>query len=853
MIKNFYDYKIAIVGAGNFCTEFLSYIFSEKYRRKRPVILGVADKDEEAIGLALAKTLGIYTTTDFHDFCNLYGLQIIIEMSDDPTLADTIGKSMPEGVAIIDHYDARTLWDLMMIESYKDLEIDALKLKNQDDRPVHKLFDDLADRFTSIIKERSDRSREIERALWEHEEAVSQIIQGSTIPTFVIDREHKITHWNKALENLTNVSARDVVGTNKQWVPFYRRQRPTMADVILDQIDTNEIGKLYGASWNKSALIEGAYQAESFFQNLGKDGKWLFFTAAPIKAKNGIIIGAIETFWDRTEDKQSEEEKERHTRELKTLVAIYTALNEPFEFQKRIEDALKVVMKFMDASAVCIFLLEDDGSFCLRYKLGGCDMPHPNEKIDEVNSIITRVAVTDKLTIFEENPKGYDDEVCHFPDKENIKSLAYVPISNKEQNPFGVIRIASKKSTQFAHKEKDILELIGNRIGVAIENAMLQEQVIKSEEKYRTLFDNDPTPIFIIDRDNYEVIDMNQRAKDVYGYKVQELYGTSFLELGDPDDDEVISGLRHLSKEHSMLFSKRRHYKKGGHPFFVNIIVSYAEYGGKNVLIANTTDITEIVEKETQLIQASKMTTLGVMAAGMAHEINQPLNVIQICADFFLKMIKKGKPIPDEDLKSMAIDIVENVDRASKVIKHVRDFARQTEVVRNKLNINNPIKDIFKVLGHQLKVHQIDLVLDLDENLPPVLADHNRIEQVFINLVTNAIDAMDEKTSKASDKSIEKVLTVKSWLENGFVAVSVADTGIGMSEEVLEKLFEPFFTTKKTGKGTGLGVSISYGIIKDYEGKIEVQSKSGEGTTFKVKFPALETHTEELDDQSTSD
>jgi signal transduction histidine kinase len=201
-------------------------------------------------------------------------------------------------------------------------------------------------------------------------------------------------------------------------------------------------------------------------------------------------------------------------------------------------------------------------------------------------------------------------------------------------------------------------------------------------------------------------------------------------------------------------------------------------------------------------------------------------------------MIKKGAPIPDEDLKSMADDIVENVARASKVIKHVRDFARQTEVVRNKLFINDPIKDIFKVLGHQLKVHQIELKLELDGNIPPIMADHNRIEQVFINLVTNAIDAMDEKAARQEKGSVEKILTIKSFQENGYVTVTVADTGIGMTDEVKEKLFEPFFTTKKTGKGTGLGVSISYGIIKDYEGKIEVNTKVGVGTTFKVKFPA---------------
>jgi len=239
------------------------------------------------------------------------------------------------------------------------------------------------------------------------------------------------------------------------------------------------------------------------------------------------------------------------------------------------------------------------------------------------------------------------------------------------------------------------------------------------------------------------------------------------------------------------------------------------------------------------LIQAGKMTTLGVMAAGMAHEINQPLNVIQVCADFFLKMLNRGQPISDEDLRSMANDIVVNVERATGVIKHVRDFARQSEVVQGKVKINDAITDVFKVVGHQLKVHEIEVKLDLNPDIPNIMAEHNRLEQVFINLVTNAIDAMDEKSEQSDNKDVEKRLTIKSYVENGQVAVDVSDTGIGMSEEVKNKIFEPFFTTKKIGKGTGLGVSISYGIVKDYEGTIEIQTELGKGTTFKLRFPAL--------------
>jgi len=210
-----------------------------------------------------------------------------------------------------------------------------------------------------------------------------------------------------------------------------------------------------------------------------------------------------------------------------------------------------------------------------------------------------------------------------------------------------------------------------------------------------------------------------------------------------------------------------------------------------------------------------------------------------VCAGFFLKMLKRGQKIEDEDLRSMANDIVANVERASGVIKHVRDFARQSEPVRSRVNINDPVNDVFKVLGHQLKVHDVDVKLDLDPDIPDILAEHNRLEQVFINLVSNAIDAMDQKDSRPEFSDKHKQLTIQSGVENGHVCVKVIDTGTGMSEEVKNKIFEPFYTTKRVGKGTGLGVSISYGIVQDYKGTIEIESELGKGTTFTLKFPPV--------------
>jgi len=188
----------------------------------------------------------------------------------------------------------------------------------------------------------------------------------------------------------------------------------------------------------------------------------------------------------------------------------------------------------------------------------------------------------------------------------------------------------------------------------------------------------------------------------------------------------------------------------------------------------------------------------------------------------------------------VAEEIGRNVQRAANTIRHMRDFTRKSEVTKDRIDINRPIMDVFKIVGQQLRVHEIEVRFDLQENLPPVMADHNRLEQVFINLVTNAMDAMDEKKSGIDRGDEKKILTLRSRLEGESVVVTVEDTGIGIPPENMDKIFEPFFTTKEVGKGTGLGMSISYGIVKDYGGTIEVRSDVNAGTTFRLTFPVAE-------------
>jgi PAS domain S-box-containing protein len=838
-IEIFRSAKVGIVGGGVFCRRLINFLLNADKSPRKPEIIGVADVNPHAEGFCYAQRLGIFTTTDYTRLYELPGLEVLLEITRDRDLPAAIMNTAPRHVLLVDHFQARYLWDSLQIENLRYQAREELRRKQDDPEAVEQLFNYCFDAFDDIINRRITRSRQIELELLEKERTQSQIIQGSTIPTFVIDRDHVVTHWNKALEKLSGRSAEEVVGTRGQWAPFYRSERPTMADVILDQTDRLEIQKLYGTHWRESGLIEGAYEAEVFFPTVGEQGKWLWFTAAPIKAPDGTIVGAIETLWDKTEDKRAEQEREHHTRQLAALCAIYTALSAPWLIDRRIEAALEEIWRYLRADDICVFLQEIGGDFYLKYHYGAPGAPDPQNFSATGKELIRQMAANGEPFIVETLDPQPGSQL-EFLSRAGFRSIAFIPISAKEKNIIGILQIASARPKQFEPIERQALDLIGNRLGVAIENANLQEQNIKSEEKYRSLFNNDPNPIFIIDHQTYEILDVNERAQECYNYERQEMQGMSFLSLGEPDDREIQYGFEHLPLGQSILLAKRRHFRKGGRSFYVNISVSHARYGEGDVLIATTTDVTESIEKETQLIQASKMTTLGMMAAGMAHEINQPLNVIQICADFFLKMLKRGQPVPDEDLRSMANDIISNVTRATGIINHVRNFARQSDVATSRVNINAPIEDVFKVLGHQIKAHQIELDLDLDCDIPYVLADHNRLEQVFINLVTNAIDAMDEKVELPEHKGMTKRMAIRTFAHSGNVVVEVTDNGIGMSKEVQEKLFEPFFTTKKIGKGTGLGVSISYGIIKDYNGGIEIDSRPGRGTTFILRFPAIE-------------
>ena len=365
------------------------------------------------------------------------------------------------------------------------------------------------------------------------------------------------------------------------------------------------------------------------------------------------------------------------------------------------------------------------------------------------------------------------------------------------------------------------------------ERKKLEEKLKKSERTYATIFDNIPVAVFELDAESLQVRNCNRKMSQLYGYCKGEVIGKSFANLFAHGGANLRAEELRIQKR----VAQATHVDKDEKEFFVSIDISRTSLNGDDILLAVVTDVTDRIRAEQQVIQSSKMATLGEMAAGVAHELNQPLAVLKMVANYFVRKSRKGE-VPDlGDLANMTEKIVGNVDRATKIIEHMREFGRKPNLESTDVLLNEVLKRACDFFSEQLKIRDIVLKWELDPAQPPVLADPNRLEQVFINLLVNARDAIEDKCSARDCTQGDRVISLRTRSNARHVVAEVTDSGPGIPKEVLGRIFEPFFSTKEVGRGTGLGLSICYDIVTDYEGTIHAFSKPGHGARFVVTLP----------------
>ncbi len=247
----------------------------------------------------------------------------------------------------------------------------------------------------------------------------------------------------------------------------------------------------------------------------------------------------------------------------------------------------------------------------------------------------------------------------------------------------------------------------------------------------------------------------------------------------------------------------------------------------------------ELRSKDKQLLQSGKLAGLGQLSTGIAHEINQPLNIIKLIVTGMLRQYSKLKKLDTEEIVKELNTINQQTVRVQKIIEHMKAFARKrSNETINPIQISKPIEDALLLIGQQLKAHNILLELHLNTEIDQVLADPIQIEQILINLVNNARDSFDAKELRttANLSPIKKIIAIQTWQQAEQIFLQVRDNGSGMSAEVQQQLFNPFFSTKGQ-KGTGLGMAITYNLIKNMNAEITVNSEQGIGTTFTIVFP----------------
>ena len=367
--------------------------------------------------------------------------------------------------------------------------------------------------------------------------------------------------------------------------------------------------------------------------------------------------------------------------------------------------------------------------------------------------------------------KTFADGLPHYGEESGV---------NKDGSPaHWIVRTSPIKNSQ-----GDIVAAMEISLDIS-QRKQLEEKLEKSEKKYHEIFNNIPNPVFVLDFENLTIIDCNDSVEAVYGFMKYDITNTPFLDLFPEDERDRYAAILRTSKE----ITQARQLNQKGSPLFVNIRVSPSEYPGRKVLLVTTSDITKRLETEQQLIQASKMATLGEMATGVAHELNQPLSVIKTASSFSIKKINKNEPIEAEILFNILTKIDSNVDRATKIINHMRQFARKSEMDFEKVQVNDILEKAFEIFSQQLKVRGIEVIWYIDKKLPKINANPSRLEQVFINLLLNARDAIEDKWDHQAPKAGEKKIVLKTTCDARNVICEVCDTGKGVPESIADKIF----------------------------------------------------------------
>jgi PAS domain S-box-containing protein len=516
--------------------------------------------------------------------------------------------------------------------------------------------------------------------------------------------------------------------------------------------------------------------------------------------------------------RQLQEKIAARNQELHTLNTIAELITRSLNLTDILPRVLVQTLKLIPARGAAVYLLRDNPTRLeLQYQENAdrllTGMPiDPDEYQDVQEEIVADLpssllqAVSGRMSFF----------AC--AEEQNCLNVPLVC----RHKVLGVMTFVQVDFNEITAERQELLNSVGQQIGITLESLQNVEQLLRSKDLLQSVFDGITDMMVLLDRD-LRVKMVNQAYLRHYGVTLEEILNQP---CGAPQTDSHCP----ISQDSlETVFTTKKPMTEeiqsgSGEIFLVHYYPIVDERGEVVSIVRNAKDITAEKRVEQRIQHAEKMASLGQLAGGIAHEINNPLGVI-LCYTELLKSQLADFPHGFEDV---AI-IEKHAVNCQRIVADLLEFARGQETARRPTDLNPTIEEVVRMMDHQFRQQRCTIELDLAPGLPLVKIDANKMKQVYLNLLMNSRQAIN-------GRGIIRIKT-RHLPDAGQVQISFWDNGVGIPPEIIDRIFDPFFSTKKTGEGTGLGLSVSYGIIKEHGGDIQVESERGQWTRFTIELP----------------
>ena len=648
-----------------------------------------------------------------------------------------------------------------------------------------------------------------ESALIESEDRLTRILETSASGVVVFDAEGKISFANHMACRVLGIDQAQIVG---------RRYDDPVWNL------TNADGAPISPGENPVARVRATgmpvHDVQFAIRHTSGNRVFLTVNAAPLLDASGSMVGVVASFVDITERRRMENLKVR-----KLLLAVE-------------QSPSAIVITDLDGNVEYANPRYASMSGCTVKEAIGGQMPHPcmipGPRLEEMRSAVrSGKGWHGELECFRKGGKGY------------WESTTMTPIQTAEGEVTSLLWVreditARKRAEEELHRT----------------NANYRA----AQEKFRQMFEQNDEPLFLFRRETCEILDANPAALHLYGYDMEELQHQGIsLFVPPPELHEFRSAVAAVRSGAGFSVDCAHHRRKDGTRIMVSIRANSVRTGGEEVVYGSFRDITARIQMEeeaklhqVQLIHANRMTSLGTIVSGVAHEVNNPNNLVMFNAPMILAAWEDALPILDAYLREngdfllgglsysemravvprLAAGISDASARIKTIVANLKDYARHEEPRKVvPVDVNDVVRTALSIMNHEIlkATHRFELVCE--EGLPPVLGSAQQLEQVVINLVNNALQALP------STRQGLKVST-RNVPDAGEVEVAVADEGTGMPPEVLARVAEPFFSTRTDSGGLGLGLSISRSIVTEHGGTLSFDSGIGKGTRVFLRLPA---------------